>query len=132
MGSQNNMFKTKLFIVIFSVIIASTISASIFVNLSKEGSGIKISSTSPTVSLNQMSNFTYQGQNGKDALTLLREKTSVGLNSSGMVSSINNRVADAAKHEYWAFYVNEKMAQVGPAQYISKSSDVLQWKIEKY
>jgi len=48
------------------------------------------------------------------------------------VVSINGRKADAQKHEYWAFYVNGKLSDVGPADYKTKDGDVVEWKIEKY
>lgn len=76
--------------------------------------------------------ISYKGEAGKDALTILKQKFSVSQNTSGMVSIIGAKKADAAKHEYWAFYVNEKMANVGPADYKTADSDLIEWKIEKY
>lgn len=76
--------------------------------------------------------FSYDGEDGKDALTLLKEKTQVKQDQSGMVSAINGRTVDAARHEYWAFYVNGKMAEVGPASYQTKNGDKIEWKVEKY
>ncbi len=76
--------------------------------------------------------FSYKGEEGKDALSLLMEKTKTEQNSSGLVIAINNRKADDKKHEYWAFYVNGKMAEVGPAQYVTKDEDKIEWKIQKY
>lgn len=74
----------------------------------------------------------YKGKDGSDALILLKQIAKVEQDSSGLVISINGRVANAVKHEYWAFYINEKMAQVGPAEFKTKNSDKLTWKIEKY
>lgn len=76
--------------------------------------------------------FSYKGEEGKDALTLLKEKTTVGQDASGLVSSINGRKAETAKREYWAFYVNKEMASVGPAEYQTKETDTIMWKIETY
>lgn len=76
--------------------------------------------------------FTYNGQSGKDALTLLRQKATIELNKSGMVSVINGRKADAGKHEYWAFYVDNKLSQTGPAEYQTHDTDMIKWKIETY
>ena len=76
--------------------------------------------------------FSYEGKAGEDALTLLKAKTTVEQNTSGLVISINGRKADDKKHEYWAFYVNGKMAEVGPKDYITKDGDKIEWKIEKY
>ncbi len=74
----------------------------------------------------------YKGENGKDALVLLKNKYQISQDGSGLVVSIGGRKADLQKHEYWAFYVNGKMASVGPADYKTKDADLIEWKIEKY
>jgi hypothetical protein len=74
--------------------------------------------------------FSYKGQDGKDALTLLKQKTTVEQNKSGLVIAIAGNKPTG--HNYWAFYVNGKYAQVGPAQYKTKNSDTILWKVEKY
>jgi len=74
--------------------------------------------------------FSYKGENGVDALTLLKKKTTVEQNKSGLVVSIKGNKPTG--HNYWAFYVNGKYAQVGPAQYKTKNSDVILWKVESY
>ena len=88
----------------------------------------------PTVVVSRIQNntFSYKGENGKDALTLLKQRTGVEQDHSGLVVSIDGKKADNTKHEYWAFYINGKLAPVGPAQYVTKNSDVIMWKIEKY
>lgn len=75
---------------------------------------------------------TYKGESNKNALVLLKEKASIELDKSGMVIVINSRKADTAKREYWSFYVNGKPAPVGAADYVTKDSDIIEWKIEKY
>jgi len=77
-------------------------------------------------------NFEYKGKEGKDALSLLKEKTAVELNDKGMVVLINGRKAEAEKREFWGFYVNGKMAEVGAADFKTKDTDVINWKIENY
>ncbi|MBI2443286.1 MAG: DUF4430 domain-containing protein [Candidatus Levybacteria bacterium] len=81
---------------------------------------------------NAVDTFSYKGNEGKDALSLLKEKTKTEQNNSGLVVSINSRRADDAKKEFWAFYVNGKMAEVGPSEYITKDGDLIEWKIERY
>lgn len=76
--------------------------------------------------------FSYRGVEGQDALTLLKAKTSVEQNNSGLVIAISGRKADDKIHEFWAFYVNGKMASVGPAEYQTRNTDLIEWKIEKY
>jgi hypothetical protein len=76
--------------------------------------------------------FSYQGQKGVDALTILKSKTAVKLDKTGMVMSINGRNVDGAKREFWGFYVNDIMASVGAADYKTADTDVIKWKIETY
>ena len=76
--------------------------------------------------------FEYPGLDGIDALTLLKQKTSIKQDSAGMVVSISGRQADNTQREFWSFYINGESAQVGPASYITKNNDIINWKIEKY
>lgn len=84
----------------------------------------------PTIILTDY--FSYKGEIGKSALDILKEKASVDEASSGLVTGINGRRADNSAHEYWAFYVNGKLADTGPADYQTKDTDLIEWKIEKY
>ena len=84
----------------------------------------------PTIAL--VDYVSYQGRAGKNALFLLQEKATIEQATSGLVTAINSRKADASAHEYWAFYVNGKLGQVGPADYQTKEGDKIEWKIEKY
>ena len=77
-------------------------------------------------------NISYQGQEGKDALTLLKGKATIEQDKSGLVVVINGRKADSLTHEYWGFYVNGTLAPVGPADYKTKDGEKIEWKIEKY
>lgn len=80
----------------------------------------------------QQDSLSYRGKEGRDALSLLKEQAVVAQEQSGLVTAINGRKADTAKREYWAFYVNSKMAEVGPLEYKTKDTDTIEWKIEKY
>lgn len=74
----------------------------------------------------------YNGQDGVDALTLLKQHADVVQDQSGMVVSINGRKADSTKREYWAFFINNALAPVGPQAYTTKKGDNLTWKIASY
>ena len=74
--------------------------------------------------------ITYAGEKGKNALQLLKQSTSVQQDKSGLVVAINGYKPTG--HTYWAFYINGKYANVGPASYMTKNSDVITWKVEKY
>ena len=75
---------------------------------------------------------TYSGKEGVDALTLLKEHAAITLDRSGVVSGINGEEAQPNKKEFWSFFINGKMAKVGPASYIAKDTDQLEWKIQTY
>ncbi len=85
-----------------------------------------------TVSVQKSNTFSYKGEDGKSALAILQETASVTFASSGLVIAINGRKADDTRHEYWAFYINGKMADVGPKDYQTKSTDTIEWRIATY
>lgn len=73
----------------------------------------------------------YQGEEGKTALELLKSHTEVKTQKfdfGEMVQSINGQ--DGGGKKYWTFYVNGKMAQVGAGAYQTKSSDKIEWKLQ--
>lgn len=72
----------------------------------------------------------YQGHAGTDALTLLKEGREV-VEQNGFVTAINGKEANL-DHEFWAFYVNGEQAQVGAAEYVTKDTDEIIWKLEQY
>lgn len=72
---------------------------------------------------------------GETALAVLQKSTSVittGEGSNAFVTTINGRQAAAGKKEFWALYVNDKLADVGAGTYIVQPNDQIQWKIETY
>ena len=89
----------------------------------------KINNVSVTIAKDA---FSYKGENNKDALAILKEKAAVEQDKSGLVVGINGRKAENKNREYWSFYVNGKMASVGPADYETIDADLIEWKIEKY
>ncbi len=101
-----------------------------FFSLNSHANLVKVNNALvPTVVKNT---FSYKGENGKDALSILKEKTAVEQNGSGLVVVVGGKKADDKQKEYWAFYVNGKMADVGPADYKTTDKDLIEWKIEKY
>ena len=92
-------------------------------NTSKEGN------QSPQV---VTATFEYQGKAGSSALEILKTKTPIEQNNSGLVISINNTKANPSNREYWAFYVNGEMAQVGPQDYQTKDTDQIEWRLETF
>lgn len=86
----------------------------------------------PTPTIALVDYISYVGVTGKTALDLLDTRAAVVQAASGLVVSINGRKADNKEREYWAFYINGKISQVGPKDYITKDGDKIEWKIEKY
>ena len=76
--------------------------------------------------------LTYHGQEGKNALDLLKQHANkVETKSSSLgdyVTAINGNNGGGKK--YWIFYVNGKESQVGASAYVTHSSDVIQWKLQ--
>jgi hypothetical protein len=118
--------KRKL-VIIFIIVIA--VCASIFVlNVAITNQKIvEISTTSPAAT----NNITYSGQDGKNALELLKQKAQVVTKNSSMgeyVVSINGN--DGGGKKYWIFYINGQESTVGAGTYTTKSSDNLEWKLK--
>ena len=74
----------------------------------------------------------YDGVDGKNALELLKAKATIVTKQSSYgeyVDSING-MQGGTDGKYWAFYVNGQMAQVGAADYQTKTGDKITWKFE--
>ena len=72
---------------------------------------------------------------GKTALDLTKEKADVvtkGEKENAYIIGINGIGAQNSKKEFWAFYINGKLATVGAGSYKLKEGDKIEWKIEKY
>lgn len=84
-----------------------------------------VTSQTPTTDL------TYQGQDGKNALELLKTHAQVQTKSSSLgdyVTSINGN--DGGGTKYWIFYVNGKESQVGAGAYVTHTGDHIEWKLQ--
>lgn len=77
--------------------------------------------------------YSYDGQDGKTALELLKAKypntTTESSTYGDYVTGIDGVKADSSK-EYWAFYVNGEVANEGAGTYQTKSSDKIEWRLE--
>jgi hypothetical protein len=87
-------------------------------------------SANPTDALMQA--IRYSGEDGRNALDLLEAGHRVGLKNytfGDMVNSIDGVEPDA--QHFWAFYINGSLAQVGAGSFITKSTDVIEWKLDE-
>ena len=126
-AEQEKDFMNKKVLAIVIIIIIFALSALGVSEIKTFSHSIPNPTTTP---VSQQTTLVYKGINGKDALTLLKEHAAVEQDHSGLVIGINGNKPTG--HHYWAFYVNGKMSQVGPAEYQTKNSDIIEWKIEKY
>ena len=79
----------------------------------------------------QTTEISYKGQSGKNALVLLEQHAQVQTKHysfGDLVTSINGAAGNGPK--YWTFYINGKEAQVGAGAYVTKSTDMLDWKLQ--
>ena len=76
----------------------------------------------------------YQGMDGRTALDLLKVFYGTETKSTDfgeMVIGINGVSADESR-QFWAFYVNGALAQEGAGTYVTKSGEVIEWKLENF
>lgn len=79
----------------------------------------------------KLTRIVYNGVNGKDALTLLKQHATVQTKHYSFgdeVISIDGSTGNGPK--YWTFYVNGKESNVGAGSYITKTGDKLEWKLQ--
>lgn len=75
--------------------------------------------------------ISYQGEDGKTALELLKQEAKVKTESSSLgdyVVSINGN--DGSGTKYWLFYVNGKEAAEGAGTYQTKTGETIEWKLQ--
>lgn len=72
------------------------------------------------------------GSTALQLLTSTHKVTSKDQKENAFVTTIDGRIADPLKKEFWAFYVNGKQAAVGAGTYVVKNNDTIEWKIETY
>jgi hypothetical protein len=79
----------------------------------------------------QSSVISYKGVEGKNALELLQAGHQVEFKHydfGDQVIAIDGVIPDPT--HFWAFYVNDKLADVGAGAYITKSGDQITWKLD--
>lgn len=76
--------------------------------------------------------FKYQGEEGKNALEILKSKASVitkQYDFGELVTAINGTQGSGPK--YWSFYVNGKLSDEGAGTYVTHDSDNIEWKLQE-
>lgn len=73
----------------------------------------------------------YQGVEGQNALDLLKRYAQVGTKHysfGDLVTSINGTEGNGPK--YWSFYINSTLSEVGAGAYVTKKTDIIEWKLQ--
>lgn len=118
--------KLKTLIIAAAVVIAAAGSAAIAVVSNSPSHKVGTSVNAQQ----QLTDIKYHGQNGVDALTLLKKNADVTTKHysfGDLVTSIDGSYGTGPK--YWTFYVNGKESDVGASSYITKNADTLEWKL---
>lgn len=75
--------------------------------------------------------ISYDGQNGKNALDLLKvshqvatQDSTIGIFVTGIDGTANS------DNKYWMFYVDGALSPLGPDQYQTKDTEKLEWRYE--
>ncbi|MBI3573058.1 MAG: DUF4430 domain-containing protein [Candidatus Kerfeldbacteria bacterium] len=76
------------------------------------------------------STIIYSGHAGKTALELLQATHKVDASSAGFVNSIDG--TKPGTRQYWAFYVNGKLADVGAKSYQTKDTETIEWRLDSF
>lgn len=120
-----------------SILITGVITITVFaagalgINYQAQQNSNQSKTTSTPVKVKKTTQISYKGEEGKTALELLKTHSKVQTKSSSFgefVVSINGNDGDGKM--YWTFYVNDKESEVGAGTYISKSSDIIKWKLQ--
>jgi len=89
-----------------------------------------IQNTNTVVCAAPVGSISYAGQDSKNALELLQAKHQVDVSAQGFVNAIDAK--KPGDHQFWAFYVNCKQAEVGAKDYQTKTSDLVYWRLESF
>ena len=126
MSRVAQVLKSKLILVVAAVIII-VVGVSIGVYSHDHSANVH----TITNAQHQITQISYRGQNGIDALTLLKEHATIQTKKYSFgyfVASIDGVTGNGPK--FWTLYVNNKESSVGGNSYISKNSDTITWKLQ--
>ncbi len=89
------------------------------------------SDVTTTTSHHELASISYHGENGVNALVLLKKHAQVTTKHysfGDMVISIDGVAGNGPK--YWTLYVNGKMATVGASDLITTNKETITWKLQ--
>ena len=88
--------------------------------------------TQPGARLTPSARISYQGQDGKSALALLKAHiyTTTQQSSYGEYIDTIDGVHSGTGGKYWALYVNGKQTPIAANNYMTHTGDNIEWKLE--
>lgn len=90
-----------------------------------------VAAPTTTQSTQQSQTVSYEGEEGRSALELLRVYHQVDTKDTSfgpMIVGIDGVTPDSS--HFWGFYVNGQLADRGADQYITHNGDRIEWKLE--
>jgi hypothetical protein len=121
------------------VMLAVALGLGVWARMSKDEANTNVNTpaanTNVAANTNAATTYLYPGQDGKNALELLKlAYPNTATKSSGslgeQVMSINGQ--EAGSNEFWEFLVNGAAATVGAGSYVTKSTDMIEWKLTSF
>ena len=99
-------------------ITSQPISASLSIDFEKRSDSFNVSS--------------FIGKTALEATQVYAKVVTEGNGTNAFITSINSRVADSKKHEFWELLINNKPSSVGAGSYIIQNGDSILWHITTY
>lgn len=131
MGRATLSLKTKT-LVVSAVVLIGAIGGGVWYNQAHQTKPTTPSATpAAAITSPTTKSISYQGEDGKTALELLKSHAQFQTNTSSIgeyVTAINGN--DGGGKKYWLFFVNGKASSVGAGAYITKASDNIEWKLQ--
>lgn len=128
------MKKRNIIYIIGALLVIGLISTSVYIYLSNSELSKTEQTQQEVLGTSASKELTYNGKDGVTALVLLEKTAKVvtsGTGDGAFVTSINGLEANP-KNEFWSFNVNGEPAVVGAGSYVTKSSDVITWKLSSF
>ena len=132
MGRTAQSSKSKL-IITGAVLVLLAIPVAVWQTSSNTKPNIpETTEVTPTEQTEPTTQISYQGEDGKTALELLKAnadvKTTNDLSLGEYVTSINGN--DGGGTKYWLFYIDGKEAPEGADKYVTNSNEAIEWKLQ--
>jgi hypothetical protein len=100
--------------------------------VARQGVSITINPGSDSQVLSVQNLITEDGSTALDITRLISNVETSGEGEMAFVTSIDGRVADQAKNEFWELIINGAPSQVGAGSYTVQEGDTIEWRISTF